>query len=108
MALSIVNQQQTKVVGGQGGFQMVRGTGVWSTTDATGNLPCLVRHIVSGPFFTFLQAQASDEDMYVDTSVAGTLVNGVIVVPTTGLLPIGRTGASKTSAIPFTFEYSGY
>lgn len=107
MAITITQQQSTKVIGGQSGFQLIRGTATWSTTDATATLPCLVGHIIGGIAFTFLLAMASDEDMYIDTSVSGTLVNGVIVVPTTGL-PIGRTGASKTSGIPFSFCYMGY
>jgi hypothetical protein len=95
----MLNQTTDRAVRG-----VVSGTANFSTTDATGDLDCGGLLVVESVQLTPMAAPATDEHLYVSEAMA----DYKITVPADGKIAIGRTGASKTSALPFSYTLRGY
>jgi hypothetical protein len=105
MALTVSNYKERQVHAGQNGYHEVSGVAVFSTTDASGELPCRFNRVEDFSY-TWIGAPATDEQIYLDE--AAQLKSGVVVRPATGTLTVARTGAAKTSDLAFFFRYRGF
>lgn len=105
MALTVSNFKERAIKTGQAGYTEVSGVAVFSTTDASGELPCRINRVEEFSY-TWIGTPASDEVLSVDE--AAQLNSGVVVRPSGGTITLKRTGAAKTSGLAFFFRYRGY
>jgi hypothetical protein len=105
MAASILGKkQQMKLASfGQNGRMMEWGQATFSTTDANGDIPCNMRYVES-VIPVPIGTPNTDETLFWNNTVNG---DGGFVVPSSGLINIGRTG-TKTSGLKFSYLIIGY
>lgn len=87
------------------GFKKQRVTLAFPTTDATCTIAVKGFTVVTGVTITWAAAPASDEVPYWADTLRS---DGTFLVPSTGIITIGRTAASKTSALKATVDIEGY
>jgi hypothetical protein len=102
MASAIVGSLNEGQIPGGNGRTIQWGQAAFTTTGTTCTIPVHMR-VVESVILTPSAAPATDETLYwADTLSKGkfTVVNGVVT--------IGRTGASPTSGLNFSFDIKGY
>lgn len=90
------------LIPGGNGRTIQWGQAAFTTTGATCTIPVGMR-VVEAVLVTPTGAPATDETLYWNDSPA----NGALTV-SGGNVTIGRTGASKTSGLPFSYQIIGY
>lgn len=106
MALSLQGGSQTAqlLTNGQNGRLIQWGHFVFSTTDASGNLPVKMTR-VEAIYALPIGAPATDEQLYINVTADG---EGGFPVASDGTISLARTGASKTSALGYAYFVIGW
>lgn len=98
MAITVLRKNARRAILGQNGYYQIDGIAQFSTTDASGTIPCELKKIQSWEF----GALAADQGLSLDE--AANLVNGMIA-PQYGVVTVKRTGSD--SGAKFSFAMRG-
>jgi cold shock CspA family protein len=106
MAITVLSKSSpTPQPGGQQGVCTQKYVCSWTTTDTTGTVPSGMRKVLFVDGFTFLQEVASDEEMFVSSTING---DGSVTLDTGQVITFGRIGMQVTSGLKFSFTIEGY